>query len=243
MGLTAIEISTKYNVDVSEVREALSRLKQGRAVVFAMSGKMGSGKDTVGDLISKDERFSKFDIIQTSYATPLREEISDIVRKLEFGVPIEKLSEDYNVTIHNIDRLTQLLKGNSIFQRTPEARLAIQYWGTDVRRKQNPNYWVNKIVEHIIKEINYGRSVYVTDVRFPNEADSILDIGGKVIRLSVPWKTRVDRIMFRDGATPTKEQLEHKSETGLDEYKFEATYDGEAAPELLAKDIANHLLK
>ena len=243
MRLTESEISEKYNVDRVKVSKAFARLDQDRAVLFAMSGKMGSGKDTVGDKIGKDNGFNKYEIIKTSYAAPLRKEISEITKKYKFGYPIETMAEDYNVEKQQIMRLVEMLNGDSIFTRTDNARRAIQYWGTDVRRKQNPNYWVNKTVDLVLDMIVDGKSVYVSDARFPNEVNAVYDLGGKVIRLDVPSGVRVDRISYRDGKRPTNEALNHSSETGLDEFEFKYVFDGCVDPDLLAKDIATHILK
>lgn len=243
MRLTESEISEKYNVDRVKVSKAFARLDQGRAILYAMSGKMGAGKDTIGDKIGETKEFDKYEVIKTSYASPVRKEISDIANRYSFGYPIETMAEDYKVEKEQILDLIEMLNGDSIFTRTDNARKAIQYWGTDVRRKQNPNYWVNKTVDLVLDMIVDGKSVYVSDARFPNEVNAIYDLGGKVIRLDVPLNVRIDRISYRDGKRPTNSALNHSSETGLDEFKFKSTFDGCVDPEELGKDIANHILK
>lgn len=236
------KFAKKYNVDERKVSKAFARLKENRSVLYGMSGKMGSGKDTIGDLIKSSNELKEFKIVKTSYATPLRKEISDIARQVKFHKPLEIIAEDYNVTKKELINLLKFLDGKSIFDRTKGTRKAIQYWGTNVRRKQNPNYWVNKTVDLILDMIVDGKSVYVSDARFPNEVYAIYDLGGEVIRLDVPTSVRTDRIGFRDGAKPTMEALDHKSETGLDKFKFKHVFNGCVDPEELSKEIIKYII-
>lgn len=81
------------------------------------------------------------------------------------------------------------------------AREFMQFFGTDIMRKMQPNIWVNKEIKVINKE--QSRLPIVADVRFHNEAKAIEEAGGVVIRLT--------RTIFEDG---------HSSETALDDYPF-----------------------
>lgn len=243
MSLNAKEIHKKYEINLGEAKKTLFSVEKNKSVLFGISGKMGSGKDTIGNRISNSSNFKKYSIVQTSYASSIRREISEIVSEYKQGVSFEEISFLYNVEIKEANKLIDLLGESSIFERTSNSRLAIQYWGTDVRRKKNKNYWVNKTVQHIVETINSGKSVYVTDARFPNEVKAIEDLGGKVIRLDVPENVRIDRIIYRDGIKPTQEQLNHKTETALDDYKFKFILDGCDDPDLLAKKGSEYILR
>lgn len=79
-------------------------------------------------------------------------------------------------------------------------RWALQRLGTEaVRNVIGTETWVKSAMLRIRRR---GPRVVITDVRFPNEADAILDRGGEV------W--RVDR--------PGLPPAEHASETGLLDY-------------------------
>lgn len=52
------------------------------------------------------------------------------------------------------------------------ARKLLQFIGTDVGRKRDPDIWVNYHREHV-----KGTSCIVDDVRFPNEAEYVLEDG------------------------------------------------------------------
>jgi hypothetical protein len=85
----------------------------------------------------------------------------------------------------------------------------LQWYGTDVARKNDPDTWV-KAVDSRIKADNPEYAI-VTDVRFQNEADYIKKAGGflvEVIRHNADGSQYLDK-----GRDPN-----HPSETALDEY-------------------------
>ena len=83
-------------------------------------------------------------------------------------------------------------------------RTILQWWGTDYRRKQDPDYWVKRLVESLAG-LNPDVAI-VQDMRFPNEADAIKGMGGVVIKVT------------RLGA-PDVSVHEHASEAALDNYR------------------------
>jgi len=56
-------------------------------------------------------------------------------------------------------------------------------YGTHLRRKINPNCWI-EIIQNQIKRINGNKTPVVTDVRYLNELKWIKGEGGKVIHIS-----------------------------------------------------------
>lgn len=215
----------KYKIkNIEEYNTALTNLNNGSVVFFGISGKMASGKDTVGDSIADILRQNKHIVGKYSYASPLRKEIDDIVNLVDI-TPDTLVS--LNITADNVKYLKETLDGDSVYDRTTNARKALQQWGTDIRRKQNVNHWVNKVAEYVIHELANNRSVYITDARFPNEVELIDDLGLGVIRLEVSDEIRIKRIKERDGLTPTLESINHSSEIILDDYKFSHVINGE----------------
>lgn len=69
---------------------------------------------------------------------------------------------------------------------TPRMRVLLQWWGTDYRRAENPDYWVNR-VRRMVADGQW----YVTDVRFPNEVEMIRAAGGEVWRIVRPGIERM----------------------------------------------------
>jgi len=80
-------------------------------------------------------------------------------------------------------------------------RSLLQAWGCYARATKSENYWIAKVlmkIRHCNAEV-----VFVTDVRFPNEAQWMRDCGATLVRVS-----------RNTGLVDT-----HESETALDNYK------------------------
>lgn len=105
--------------------------------------------------------------------------------------------------------------------RTGEVRRMLQELGTDFARKYRPDVWANKLkgrvyAWHFNKTDTLGRytdyecreasGIVVPDVRFPNEADAILELGGALVRI------------VREGSADheVEEARNHESETSVD---------------------------
>ena len=57
-------------------------------------------------------------------------------------------------------------------------------YGTDIRRKLDQNCWIKTIQQDIINKLDEGYFVFVTDVRFKNEAEWIKMNGGFVVNVN-----------------------------------------------------------
>jgi hypothetical protein len=80
-------------------------------------------------------------------------------------------------------------------------RTLLQWWGTDYRRNEDPNYWVEKLQEVIEKD--KPAIALISDMRFPNEVSWVKSSIDNCV-------VRVDRLGYRS-ITPS-----HASETALD---------------------------
>jgi len=122
-------------------------------------------------------------------------------------------------------------------------RKLLQLLGTDCGRKIiHPNIWVNATMINYKDETNrivspsleyYPSNWIITDVRFPNEAKAITDKGGINIRIQ-------KHNMF-DAAIKSLE-LEHESETALDNYQFDYVVN-HGTIEALIEQIREILIK
>jgi hypothetical protein len=54
-------------------------------------------------------------------------------------------------------------------------------YGTEIRRKLNPNCWIEKITPSVGEDLDKGKYVFITDVRFENEAQWIKSQGGLMV--------------------------------------------------------------
>lgn len=88
-------------------------------------------------------------------------------------------------------------------------RHMLQYVGTDVVREQQPDFWVNFIIQVLRFFGDNWSYVLIPDTRFPNEVEKLREAGFTVDHL------RVQRDHF--DSPLTEEQQKHASETALDE--------------------------
>ena len=189
------------------------------AIVIA--GKMGYGKDYVGNLIKNS--FSNIEKI--SFADSLKEEVEHIINLTRNNSSLEHIAYEMNVSkdeikplyiamiaFKDINELTVKKKNSTI-------RFMLQYWGTDVRRKNNENYWVQKTVDKILEINKLGNVALITDGRFPNELKGVSELNGITIQLDISKEKQIENLLNRDGILPNKEAFNHPSETSYLEYK------------------------
>lgn len=176
-------------------------------VKISFSGKMGSGKDTMGKCFSK----AFPNALHLSFAEVLRQEVADTLQEM-------KENKDYKKPEEMPDELFELLKKKSLeegvspYERTDEMRTILQLFGDDYRRGIDTNYWV-KSVEELINKYKDTKPMYVTDARYYNELDMLKEHGFYLVLLDIPEQERINRIHKRDGKKPKEENLNHSSES------------------------------
>lgn len=98
-------------------------------------------------------------------------------------------------------------------EKDEAGRQLLQYVGTDVVRKQRPDFWVDFISSVLKLFPGHWDYVLIPDCRFPNEIDAMKKQGFDVIGL------RIKRLGFKSPLT--EEQQNHPSETALDNYPMD----------------------
>ena len=61
-------------------------------------------------------------------------------------------------------------------------RRTLQLRGTCMRNR-DPEHWVTRARADIARLLNAGRNVVVTDLRYPNEAETLRNLGAKIYRM------------------------------------------------------------
>lgn len=128
-------------------------------MIIGFTGKKQSGKTTCCGYL---DNFS----IQ-SFKGALTEEL-----KQNFPDLLQELSESYEMPLDDL-----------FLEKPSLVRKLMQNYGTDVRRKDDDNYWTNRWLERA-KFIE--GNIAVDDVRFLNEAKAVKDMGGVIIRVVRP---------------------------------------------------------
>lgn len=150
-------------------------------MIIGLTGNIGSGKDTVAD-----ELVRQFGFIKMAFADSVRSDLCEMFRTPESYFSDRSLKEQQigRLSLSNctdkefVDFALAKLGGSTYAQldqpRSP--RWLMRTYGTDYRRAQNPNYWVNRLNEKL-QSLPPGPSVVVSDVRFNNEAEMIRQAG------------------------------------------------------------------
>lgn len=104
-------------------------------------------------------------------------------------------------------------------------RTILQQVGTNIVRKEKPNYWVDFVKDFVCFSKDRWDYVLIPDVRFPNEVNRWRNIDG-IDYISI----RVSRTNFNSPLT--EEQQNHPSETALDNWRFDYNIIAENMNEL-----------
>ena len=119
--------------------------------IIGISGAARSGKDTFADCLIDVFSSMNINAHKMSFANQLKFEVRDFLQK----------------TI-GIDSFTQDDEEKKII------RPFLVTWGSEVRRKQNPNVWI----DHVEAQLDESKVNIITDVRFENEMEWLKQKGG-----------------------------------------------------------------
>lgn len=165
--------------------------------IYGLTGFASVGKDTVADLLVAHLGFRKL-----AFADALRGEVAEA-----FGVDVAYLTHPSTknepmvalrmrtapvdfcnaVIASTLDGRDRILLAPGWMDAPRSPRQIMQWWGTEYRRAQEPRYWTRQLVERVVYLQRDGALRFViTDVRFPNEADTVLAMGGQLWQITRP---------------------------------------------------------
>lgn len=170
--------------------------------IVGISGKIGTGKSELARLAS--EYLGK-GWGRRSFADALKLEVAGT-----FNIP---LKDCYDVNSKNRPVITS--HALTMFN-PPKALMTVreimQWWGTDVRRAQNPAVWVHAMAKWVDDNMYNYKGVIIDDVRFPDEFGLVKGMGGVAVRLN-PYPGQWDRQHV--GRHVSETALDHVSEWDL----------------------------
>lgn len=156
--------------------------------IILLAGKAGSGKDTVANILVTKHSFKRF-----AFADILKEYVSD-----KYNIPLEIL-------------FTQEGKKKEIIvnkKKVTLRELLIQEGAK--KREQDIDYWVNLVIEKIKNE-PLTQDIVISDFRFENEYNRILEVFNEIITIKV----------IRENGC---ENIDDISETALNKFKFDRIF-------------------
>ena len=143
------------------------------APIIGLIGKKRSGKDTFAAVLVEKHEYTR-----VAFADPLREALL----RMDPYVDADLL-EHGEVQPYRLSEVIEVLGWERAKDEVPEVRRLLQTFGTDAIRTLDADFWVRAAVASA--EAVQG-PVVVTDVRFPNEADAIRNMGGLLVRITRP---------------------------------------------------------
>ena len=139
-------------------------------IVVGLGYRMQVGKDSVADVLVRRYGFAR-----RGFADALKDEVLDRLPRT-LGAYLEHMMflED------RADRRRRLVYGF----KPPLVRALLQEYGTEVRRADDPRYWVKKVAGWM--EDCRPQQLVVPDVRFRNEIEFVRALGGRYVRVDRP---------------------------------------------------------
>lgn len=175
---------------------------------IGLAGKSGSGKDLVADYIGDQYSYRKIAV-----ADAIREEVADF---------LDKALGTWFTYIPGFALVIKAFK-DMVWEKPthPAMRVLLQWWGTEYRRSQDPDYWTKILATKLAND----KWIVISDVRTPDEMDVIRQAGGEIWFVERPGVGSVgikghytevalegakfDRTILNDG---TIEELKHRVE-------------------------------
>ena len=176
-------------------------------MLIGLIGNKRVGKSTFADYLVDSKGFKTI-----AFADPIKEGV-----KIMFDLTEEQVNGDLKEVV------------DQRWGRTP--RNFLQTIGTDLCRNTfGQDVWIKRMKMEIEKKMSQKADIIVSDIRFPNEADAVKDMGGILIKITNP------RIQTKkDG---------HISEKLIDQIKYDKLIvNDKETVEQYHKDIDNLLLR
>ena len=237
-------------------------------MIIGISGRMGSGKDTIGTIIQGLLLTNKNQSTEIKKFAGKLKQIASILT----GISVEKFEDqEFKTTLLDVEWGTvQNVPLNSIppfadmqFNVMMSVREFLQKLGTEAMREGlHTNVWVNALfADYKAKWIPTGDAIeedevslekeypnwIITDMRFPNELEAVIKKGGITIRVNRKLKIGAEDYGYTyvDVKQAVKDGImapEHPSETALDNTTFDYVIDNDGTMEELVKKVRDILV-
>jgi len=183
-----------------------------KQIILGFGNKARQGKDTAASGIEEWVKAAQFgNILHVGFADALRIEVSEAIKNC--GGDVELLLAQGPEPGIRFPSWVKATPNPTIEPLSPYGKHAtiMQWWGTNYRREQNPNYWVDKFKERVV---GFEGVVVAGDVRFVNEAIAITELGGFTANVR---RLNEDGTQYFDSSRPAG----HQSEIELDTWNWD----------------------
>ena len=193
--------------------------------LIALTGYAGVGKDTVADLLVTHCGFLKLafaDALRGEVANGFCVDLSWFTDPERKNVPVSSFAMSrapfgfigaVALTIGEEGRNRAGLITDEWLDAPRSPRQILQWWGTEYRRRQAPDYWTRVMASRIANYHSVGEQRFViTDCRFENEASTVRAKRGVIWQVVRP---QIDSRTTAEGAS-------HVSVTSGDKFRPDA---------------------
>jgi hypothetical protein len=222
------EVALKLGADDQLCAKALAVMTTDRPLLLGMSGWPGAGKDVIGETVMANLGPPPLHLYFSAAIRQEANEIIDACREKTWNDAVDAVMETQHVARADAEKAVSIIheeaqdRDTTAKTRTTAVRKLLQEWGTDVRRRDDDNYWAYKALAPAVEAIARGGNVYVTDVRFNNEVTIARALGFTLVRLDISRETVRTRLKNRDGLDVNDEELTRllsfPTESSLDDY-------------------------
>lgn len=226
-------------------------LRSGQLAYVVLGGKMASGKDTIGPMLS----LPGDSLVLLSYGEVLRQELKKVLPVIESDTTSDRESHaeliadslgyslDNALALYNQVKYQLELDGHlDPWERTDFNRTLLQSMGSEWL--PDDDYLPRTASKQAMGHIADGNSVVLTGGRFEPDVSFPSVAGAICVRLVVSRETQLDRLMSRDGLGLSDElerQMNHPGEIALDDYPMDVMVrnDNESKAEYVADEVSD----
>lgn len=181
--------------------------KKSNPLIIGLCGNAGTGKDTA---------------VQYMLDEGTVDSLGKPTYKMAFADPIREIAAIFGFTKEQMSDRTLKETDDPFWGFSP--RTFMQKVGTEMfRNNLREDIWIQLLIRRIQEKIawneknGFHKGIYfITDVRFPNEAQAIKDLGGYIVKI------------HRDGYSKTGENL-HPSEKFVEQIAADLVVDNKSA--------------
>ena len=159
--------------------------------IIGLTGLEGAGKDTVAGILQQHlhtDTVAFADALRYEVCRAFGCELQTLTCRTSKEQPVLELALDFcSDTAFALALASAGIDPWKTGANSP--RQIMRWWGTEYRRAQNPDYWVEKMRERLgwASGVNLPtHTIVITDVRFANEAALVRELGGQIWRIHRP---------------------------------------------------------
>lgn len=144
--------------------------------LLVIGGYATAGKDAVANILVKELGW---------YKTYMSKPLEQALLKLDPWVPWQGVSRENSYWVRYSEMHARI--GYDESKKNPEVRRLLQTLGTEIGREVfGPDVWLNAVCKETQEQLDAGRKVSVTGVRYPNEMERFRKLGAEAIWVSRP---------------------------------------------------------